>query len=226
MTSPHRIERLRVDAPTLEPDPVLLGMLADLSASSRPATPRTTRSAGLRIIAATASVAIIAAATWAAGIQTGAETPLSPADRPSPAEISGPPSPGDVGTPHPDVSTSPGSPLSPGLPGTSSSDSERAADTTEPKPPVRDREHAGKSGKKKGKKTANPGNGRRAGQPTEHGAGYGYPARTPRGPGLGTPPGASPRGQKSSAPRSPGTRGAASRRGGSDGRRGPGKKNR
>lgn len=78
------------------------------------------------MIVATASVAVIAAATWAAGTPTGGDIPLSPADSPTQEEPSGPPSHGNVGTPQPDVSTSPGSPLSPGLPGTHSSASDRA----------------------------------------------------------------------------------------------------
>lgn len=116
MTSQHRTDRFRVEAPTLEPDPVFLDMLAGLGASSRSAGPRTARPAGLRMIVATASVAVIAAATWAGG--NGMGTPLSPADSPSQQEPSGPPSHGDVATPQRDVSISPGSPVSPGLPGT------------------------------------------------------------------------------------------------------------
>lgn len=128
MTSQHTTRRLRVGIPTLEPDPVFLGMLADLSASSRPAAPRTTRSAGLRLIAATASVATIVAATWAAGIQTSVETPLPSAGSPAQEDMSGPSSHGDTGSPQSGVSTSPGSPTSPGLPGTNTSDAEQAVD--------------------------------------------------------------------------------------------------
>lgn len=124
----HRTERLRVAPPTLEPDPVFLGVLAELGASSQPAAPRTTRTAGLRIVVATATVAAIATATWAAGAPHGTDIPLSPADGPTQLEPSGPPSHGDVGTPQPDVSiVSPGSPLSPGLPG-GTSGSEHASD--------------------------------------------------------------------------------------------------
>lgn len=125
----HRTERLRVAAPTLEPDPVFLGVLAELGASSQPAAPRTARTAGLRFVVATASVAVIAAATWAAGAPHGRDTPLSPADAPTSQEPSRQPSHGNVGTPQPDVSThSPGSPLSPGLPGASTPGSEHASD--------------------------------------------------------------------------------------------------
>ncbi|KRB77102.1 hypothetical protein ASE01_10145 [Nocardioides sp. Root190] len=117
MTS-HRYDRLRVAAPTLEPDPVFLDVLADVSASSRPAVSRTARSAGLRMLVAATTVVAIAAATWAAGSTGGSDIPLSPADGPTQEEPTGPPSHGNVGTPQTDVSNTPGSPLSPGLPGT------------------------------------------------------------------------------------------------------------
>lgn len=128
MTPERTTERLRVDVPTLEPDPAFLGMLAHLSATSQATLPRSTRSAGLRMVLATGSVAVIAAATWAAGVPTGGGVPHTPTDSPTRIGPSGTPSPGDVGTPHSDVSTSPGSPLSPGLPGNSSSPSSEHAD--------------------------------------------------------------------------------------------------
>ncbi|WP_205014217.1 hypothetical protein, partial [Nocardioides albidus] len=62
MTQQRPSERLRVDVPTLEPDPAFLGMLVHLSAGSQTATPRSTRSAGFRMMLATGSVAAIAAA--------------------------------------------------------------------------------------------------------------------------------------------------------------------
>lgn len=127
MTHERPTERLRVDVPTLEPDPAFLGMLAHLSAASQAATPRSTRSAGFRMVVATGSVAVIAAATWAAGVPTGGGAPHSPVDSPTRIGPSGTPSPGDVGTPHSDVPTTPGSPLSPGLPGNSTS-AEHATD--------------------------------------------------------------------------------------------------
>lgn len=100
------------------------------------------------MIVATASVAVIAAATWAAGIPSGSDIPLSPADSPTQEEPSGPPSHGNVGTPQPDVSTSPGSPLSPGLPGTHSSASDRAAGSE--RAAERARIPADRPGKRKG----------------------------------------------------------------------------
>ncbi|GAA4092643.1 hypothetical protein ACFFOS_12815 [Nocardioides kongjuensis] len=132
MTPERATERLRVDVPTLEPDPAFLGMLAHLSATSQAALPRSTRSAGFRLVLATGSVAVIAAATWAAGVPTVGGVPHTPADSPTRIGPSGTPSPGDVGTPHSDVTTTPGSPLSPGLPGGSTSpSSERAVDPGE-----------------------------------------------------------------------------------------------
>jgi hypothetical protein len=129
MTPERTTERLRVDVPTLEPDPAFLGMLAHLSATSQAALPRSTRSAGFRLVLATGSVAVIAAATWAAGVPTVGGVPHTPADSPTRIGPSGTPSPGDVGTPHSDVTTTPGSPLSPGLPGSSTSpSSEHAVD--------------------------------------------------------------------------------------------------
>ncbi|MDQ6525579.1 hypothetical protein RB608_18315 [Nocardioides sp. LHD-245] len=128
MTQQRPTERLRVDVPTLEPDPAFLGMLTHLSAGSQAASPRSTRSTGLRVVVATGFVAVIATATWAAGIPIGGGSPHSPAERPTRIGPSGTTSPGDVGTPHSDVAT-PGSPLSPGLPGTSTSSSaEHATD--------------------------------------------------------------------------------------------------
>ena len=170
--SNHRTERLRVAVPTLEPDPVFLGVLAELGASSLPVAPQTARSAGLRMIVATASVAVIAAATWAAGTPTGSDIPLSPADSPTQEEPSGPPSHGNVGTPQPDVSTSPGSPLSPGLPGTHSSASDRAGGAD--RAADRARIPAERPGERKGEDK-----GRKVGQDN---------GRKPELPGLPQPP--------------------------------------
>lgn len=189
----HRTDRLRVAAPTLEPDPVLLAMMAEASASSRPAAPRTARPAGLRLTVATASVAAIASATWAAGIPIGTDIPLSPADAPAQEEPSGPPSPGNVGSPQPDVSDPPGSPVSPGLPGTIPSPSGRPIDPPglgpdgpglhkghdKDRDKGRDRDDAksGGKGKKNGERGA--GDGRGADHRSDNGR---------RGPGGDMPP--------------------------------------
>lgn len=73
------------------------------------------------MVVAAGSIVAIVAATWAAGVPTGGETPLSPADSPTQHGPSAPSSPGVVGPPLSDHAIPPGSPLSPGLPGNTSS---------------------------------------------------------------------------------------------------------
>lgn len=134
------------------------------------------------MIAATASMAVIAGATWAAGAHTGVETPLSPAGRSGSTETTVAPSPGDVGTPHPDVVTLPGSPKSPGLPGTTSRDSERAAGAKGSRPARSGRGLAVADDKRQ----AAPSDRRRddRGTPQRRG-GYGPPAWMELAPGQG-----------------------------------------
>ena len=190
MTS-HRADRLRVAPPTLEPDPVLLATLAEVGASSHPAVPRTARPAGLRLIVATAGVAAIATATWAAGIPAGTDIPLSPADAPTQEETSGPPSPGNVGSPQTDVSDLPGSPVSPGLPGNNPSPSQRPSD-----PPGHayghDKDHGNGKDKAKDKSGDEP-RGKSGGTSKGKGQGKGRGAENRsedgrRGPGGAMPP--------------------------------------
>ncbi|GAA3517366.1 hypothetical protein [Nocardioides daeguensis] len=161
MTHERATERLRVDVPTLEPDPAFLGMLTHLSATSQATLPRSTRSAGFRVALATGSVAVVATATWAAGVPTNGGVPHTPADSPTRIGPSGTPSPGDVGTPHSDVTTTPGSPLSPGLPGNSTSpSSEHASDPDRAvggKGRGQGKGHAKGKGKANGKGKASPG---------------------------------------------------------------------
>lgn len=144
-----QLRSLRVDVPTLEPDPVFLGMLADLSASSRPTVHKTARSTGLRLVAAMASVAVVAGATWAAGLHTGRETPLSPAPLVAPTETGTTPSPGPTATPHSGGASVTGDSLSPESPVTKTG-SEHAAD------PARPTGSAAKSHKKSKLKAAKP----------------------------------------------------------------------
>lgn len=150
---------LRVAAPTLEPDPALLAMLAEASASSHSVGPRTVRPAGLRMLVAAASVAAIATATWAGG--QNAATPLKPVAPASQVPTSSPTN-GDVGTPQPDVATTPDSPMSPGLSGTTSPDAKDAVDGTGSVLPGRSadkrqdkRGDQQRTGKGKGRGTAN-----------------------------------------------------------------------
>lgn len=156
MSSQLRSSRLRVAPPTLEPDPAFLGMLVEASLRSQPTGPRTARSAGLRMIVATASVAVIAAAAWAGGNPTDAGVPLSPVDRPVQLEDPRPPSPGDVGTPQPDVPASPGSPVSPGLPGADRIPGERpASPNADPRAGLRGENRDRKPGRDKADEKAN-----------------------------------------------------------------------
>lgn len=121
------------------------------------------------MIVATASVAVIATATWAGGVSMG-RTPLSPADAPTQLEPSVPPSPGDVATPQGDGSTSPGSPVSPGLPGLGS---------------IPDRTSDQKRGDRPGAKghgaTGTPGAANSGGTGTAHGTAKAHPHGQPPG---------------------------------------------
>jgi hypothetical protein len=123
---------LRVVPPTLEPGPVLLHQLAELSASSSPSV-RPARYAAVRALAGAATVAVIGATTWAAGAAPGSDLTAGSPEHRRPA-ASGVPSAGvDVGAPAADVGLSvPGSPWSPGLPGTEPSDDSAAPDGDAP----------------------------------------------------------------------------------------------
>lgn len=111
-------DQLRVAPPTLEPDPVLLGRLAALSAASTPA-PHTARTTAVRLLSVAASVAAIGATTWVAGALPGIDSPVAPAEQPT----HGPATPGTEAseTPQSDASIASGSPTSPGLPDATSS---------------------------------------------------------------------------------------------------------
>lgn len=114
--------QFRVAPPTLDPGPVLLHQLVELSAASSP-TVRTYRHAGVRALAGAATVAVLGATTWVAGAAPGS-VDLGPAERAT-LESSGVPTSGEdaVGTPQPDGKTSaPGSSWSPELPGPQTSE--------------------------------------------------------------------------------------------------------
>ena len=122
MVMPRFPTTLRVAPPTLEPGPVLLHQLAELSASSSPAV-RTARHAAVRALAGVATVAVIGGTTWVAGAATGPGHGTRHAERSS-TSSPGVASSGEaaVGTPQPDGATSaPDSPWSPGLSGAPSS---------------------------------------------------------------------------------------------------------
>ena len=98
MTSPYGIERLRVEVPTLEPDPILLHQLVTLSSASAPSsTP--SRASSMKVLLAAAGVAVVATTTWAAGAVPGKLFPPRPASHPHtvvpPTAASTAPSPSD-----------------------------------------------------------------------------------------------------------------------------------
>jgi len=123
------LERLRVDVPTLEPDPVLLSRLAAASAAASASTrpvhgPGTTLP---RMLLAAASVAAVAVTAWGVSHLPGGGSPPTPVQSPGRAPHSPSSSPDrDGGTvpgastgPDDDVPTSPASGPLPGIdPGT------------------------------------------------------------------------------------------------------------
>lgn len=169
---------LRVAPPTLEPGPVLLHQLTELSASSSPSV-RTARYAGVRALAGAATVAVIGATTWVAGAAPGSDG-VGPAARSS-HEAAGVPTPGgtDVGTPQSDVqSSAPGSSWSPELPGTEPSVEIRVPNAPGEQPP---NDHPGKgSDHGQGGKDGKGGKGDGTGNGQGRGHAYGH---------LKTPPG-------------------------------------
>jgi len=91
MTSKHTIEGLRVDVPTLEPDPVLLAQMVQLSSAKAPAV-TTSRASSVKVLLAAVGVAAVTATTWAAGAVPGVPSPIRPAHHPHTA-VSPSPSP-------------------------------------------------------------------------------------------------------------------------------------
>lgn len=95
MTSKHSIEGLRVDVPTLEPDPVLLAQLVQLSSAKAPAA-TSSRASSVKVLLAAVGVAAVTATTWAAGAVPGVPSPIRPAHHPhtavtpSPSPTTGP----------------------------------------------------------------------------------------------------------------------------------------
>lgn len=177
----ERREALRVDVPTLEPDPVFLARLSALSRSSAPA-PRAVRRHGVRALAAAATVAVVGTTSWAAGALPGTDdAPASPAREitTAPTELS---SPGGVGSPQPDDAFSPGGPLSPGPPG------EHSTSADDRTPPAERRGAPRQPGEQPPR--ANPGKGDGTGN--GHGRGHAHGHHRSPGPpdhAVADPPG-------------------------------------
>ena len=145
------------------------------------------------MVVAVGSIAAIAAATWAAGVPTGGETPLSPADSPAQYGPSTPSSPGVVGPPLSDQTIQPGSPLSPGLPGNTSSVERSVRASADPTSGRRDDDGPGREATKHAK---DPARGRALGKtqgtPSAKGTGAGRWSDRTSGPRSSWPAGWSP----------------------------------
>lgn len=109
----ERWTALRVDAPTLEPHPVLLARLSALSHNSAPVPGRVRRRAA-RALAVAASAAVVGTTSWAAGALPSTVSNVSSAQRPAATGLA---SPGAIGSPQPGDVLSPGVLLSPRTPG-------------------------------------------------------------------------------------------------------------
>lgn len=87
-------ERLRVDVPTLEPDPALLSRLVAASATA----PMPSRAALPRVLLAAASVAVIAVTAWGISqLPDGGSPPPSPVQSPGRGQVTPTPSRGHGG---------------------------------------------------------------------------------------------------------------------------------
>jgi len=115
MTRPDWIETLRADVRPVDPDPVLLAQLVELSSRSVAPAPRLGRSAGARLAMVLGGVIAVGATSWAAGALPGTDSPFRPEESvtqqptdPTPSRSPGAP-PGEGRTP-----SGTGTPASPG----------------------------------------------------------------------------------------------------------------
>lgn len=120
MTRPDWIERLRADPRAVDPDPVLLAQLVELSSRSVAPAPRPGRSAGARLAMVLGGVIAVGATSWAAGALPGTTSPFHPEERithqptdPTPDERAPGETPSDGPTP-PEDGTPPAPPPSSG----------------------------------------------------------------------------------------------------------------
>jgi hypothetical protein len=84
---------LRINAPRLEPDPVLLEQLSQLSRAAAP--PRAPGHAARSLLSA-ATVLVVAGLSWLTGTLPGVASPFSPGHHPSPQHAPADPTPGSV----------------------------------------------------------------------------------------------------------------------------------
>lgn len=105
MTRPDWIDTLGAELRPVDPDPVLLAQLAQLSASSTAPAVRPGRSAGARFAIVLGGAIAVGATSWAAGALPGTESPFRPEEQVTQQPTD--PTPGGVRTPLSDTPTSP-----------------------------------------------------------------------------------------------------------------------
>ena len=104
------LPELRATVPALEPDPVLLGQLVELSAASTAAAGRTSLRPVRALSVGAAALGLVAATSWIAGALPGVPSPIAPERAPGPAP-SAPATPSrtsDVRVPETDAAPTPG----------------------------------------------------------------------------------------------------------------------
>ena len=107
------LPELRADIPALEPDPVLLGQLTELSAASAAAVARSSLRPARALATGAAALGLVAATTWIAGALPGVPSPIAP-HHPAPSHAPTKPAPshrGDARVPGADVAPTSGASL-------------------------------------------------------------------------------------------------------------------
>lgn len=105
MTRPDWIDTLSAELRPVDPDPVLLAQLTQLSASSTAPAARPGRSAGARLAIVLGGAIAVGATSWAAGALPGTESPFRPEEQVTQQPTD--PTPGGVRTPLSDAPTPP-----------------------------------------------------------------------------------------------------------------------
>ncbi|MDH2415053.1 hypothetical protein [Nocardioides sp. CER19] len=94
------LPELRATVPALEPDPVLLAQLVELSAASAAASARRSPLRPVRVLAmGAAALGLVAATSWIAGALPGVPSPIAPNPAPPPAHTT-PAAPSRTSDPH------------------------------------------------------------------------------------------------------------------------------
>lgn len=105
MTRPDWIETMRAEVRPVDPDPVLLAQLTQLSSGSTTPAARPGRSAGARLAIVLGGAIAVGATSWAAGALPGTDSPFGPEERVTQQPTD--PTPGDEEAPSSETPTSP-----------------------------------------------------------------------------------------------------------------------